>query len=70
MVREAKDSDCINLAALSLEVWLATYSFDGICTENSTYALTTFTEKYFKDRLRDPKYRLLVATDGAYLRGF
>jgi len=60
MIREANESDCINLAALSLEVWLSTYSIDGIRTENSQYALSTFTEKYFKKLLCNPKYKLLV----------
>ena len=70
MIREAKESDCVNLAALSLEVWLTTYSIDGIRIENSKYALSTFTEDYFKALLNDPKYPLLVSIDGVYLRGF
>ena len=70
MIREARESDCINLAALSLEVWLTTYSIDGIRTENSKYALSTFTEDYFKSLVKDPKYPLLVSIDGVYLRGF
>jgi diamine N-acetyltransferase len=59
MIREAKESDCVNLAALSLEVWLTTYSIDGIRTENSRYALSTFTEKHFKELLNDPQYKIL-----------
>ena len=70
MVREAKQSDCINLAALSLEVWLQTYSVDGIRTENSEFALSTFTEEHFKKLLADPKYKLLVFCEGIYLRGY
>ena len=69
MIRTAKESDCINLAALSLEVWLSIYSIDGIRVENSKYALSTFTEEYFKSLLADPKYPLLVLSDGVYLRG-
>jgi len=70
MIRIACDSDCINLAALSLQVWLQTYSVDGIRKENSKYALSTFTEEYFKQRLRDSKYRLLVFEEGIYIRGY
>ena len=70
MIIEASESDCINLAALSLEVWLQTYSIDGIRTENSEYALSTFTEEHFKKLLIDPKYKLLVFTEGLYLRGY
>jgi len=70
MIKEANESDCINLAALSLEVWLTTYSIDGIRTENSQYALSTFTEKYFRKLLCDPKYKLLVFIENIYLRGY
>ncbi len=70
MIRVANESDCINLAALSLEVWLQTYSIDGIRTENSKYALSTFTEEHFKKLLLDPKYKSLVFTEGIYLRGY
>ena len=70
MIREAKIEDCINLAALSLEVWLQTYSIDGIRTENSKYALSTFTKEYFENLLSDRKYKILVFIDGIYLRGY
>lgn len=70
MIRKANKSDCINLAALSLEVWLQTYSVDGIRTENSKFALSAFTETYFKKILFESKYRLLVCTEGVYLRGY
>lgn len=70
MIREACDSDCINLAALSLGVWLQTYSADGICMENSRFALSTFNEEYFMQRLRDSRYRCLVFEEGMYIRGY
>ena len=70
MIREATESDCINLTALSLEVWLQTYSIDGIRTENSKYVLSSFTEKHFKEILHDNKYKLLVFIEGIYLRGY
>ena len=70
MIREANQGDCINIAALSLQVWLETYAIDGIRTENSKYALSTFTEKHFKGLLGEQNYRLLVYIDGVYLRGY
>ncbi len=70
MMREATESDCINLTALSLEVWFQTYSIDGIRSENSKFALSSFTEKHFKKILHDSKYKLLVFTEGIYLRGY
>lgn len=70
MIREASQSDCINLAALSLEVWLRTYCVDGIRTENSQFALSTFTEEFFLEKLIDPDRRILVFTEGIYLRGY
>jgi len=70
MIRKANISDCINLAALSLEVWLRTYCVDGIRSENSTFAISTFTEESFKKILADSNRRILVFTDGIYLRGY
>jgi hypothetical protein len=48
MIREATESDCINLTALSLEVWFQTYSIDGIRTENSNKANTADKPQMFK----------------------
>lgn len=70
MIRKATQSDCVNLTALTLEVWFQTYSFDGIRTENSKFALSSFTEKHFKEILHHNKYKLLVFTEGIYLRGY
>ncbi len=70
MIRLAKEHDCINLAALSLDVWLKTYAADGIRTESSHYALSGFTKDYFKGVLKNSNYRLLVFVDGIYLRGY
>ncbi len=70
MIRPAKKQDCINLAALSLDVWLKTYAIDGIRAESSQYALSGFTKDYFEDVLKDSKSRLLVFVDNIYLRGY
>ena len=70
MIREATQLDCINLTALSLDVWFQTYSIDGIRTDNSKFALSSFTERHFKEILHDNKYKLLVFTEDIYLRGY
>ncbi len=70
MIREASQGDCNNLAALSLKVWLQTYAIDGIQTELSKHALTTFTENYFASLLNQENYRLIVDINGNYLRGY
>ena len=70
MIREANESDSANLAALSLEVWLQTYSMDGIRTESSEHAIATFTTNQFKQLLREAKYKILVFYEAIYLRGY
>lgn len=70
MIRRANQSDCINLAALSLEVWLQTYCVDGIRTENSRFAISTFTEESFQKIVCDSSRRLFVFTENVYLRGY
>jgi ribosomal protein S18 acetylase RimI-like enzyme len=70
VIREAQKKDCINIAALSLQVWLQTYSIDGIRTENSQHVLSAFTEEKFRQLLDDEKCRLVVVLDGIYLRGY
>ena len=52
MIRKAVKEDCINLAVLSLEVWLDTYAIEGIRTEYSSYVITNFTEVSFLNILR------------------
>jgi ribosomal protein S18 acetylase RimI-like enzyme len=69
MIRKANRSDCINLAALSLEVWLRTYCVDGIRSENSKFAIAAFTEDAFAKILADSSRQLVVYTEGMYLRG-
>ncbi|MEH6443650.1 MAG: GNAT family N-acetyltransferase [Oceanospirillaceae bacterium] len=70
MIRDAQEKDCINLAVLSLQVWLKTYAIEGIRTEYSQYVVSTFTELYFKDLLENPDYHLLVSAAEGVLQGF
>jgi len=70
MIRDANQQDCINLAVLSLQVWLDTYAIEGIRSEYSTYVLATFTESYFLELLENPDYRLLISETDNTLQGF
>ena len=70
MIREATKDDCINLAVLSLQVWLETYAVEGIRTEYSKYVLSTFTESYFLDLLNNSNYRLLLSEIDDTLQGY
>ncbi len=70
MIREALEKDCINLAALSLEVWFSTYALNGIYSDASRFAIATFTEEKFQDILSESKYKLLVWVEDDYLRGY
>lgn len=70
VIREAQKEDCINLAVLSLQVWLETYAIEGIRTEYSKYVISTFTEPYFLDLIKNPSYRLLVSETEEILQGF
>ncbi|OED44177.1 hypothetical protein AB833_02120 [Chromatiales bacterium (ex Bugula neritina AB1)] len=51
MIRKAEFSDCQNLAALSLQVWLHTYATKGLRTGISRYILSTYTENHFQKLL-------------------
>lgn len=53
-----------------MEVWLRTHCVDGIRTENSRFAISTFTEESFQKILSDSNRRLFVFTEGVYLRGY
>ncbi len=57
MIRAATEEDCLNLVALSLQVWLNTYALDGIRTEYSEFALSTFTEQQFKKLLDSQSHK-------------
>ncbi len=70
MIRNAKKSDSINLAALSIQVWLHSYATDGIRSEISGFVIRTFTELYFNQILNDPKFRILVYIKNNHLVGY
>lgn len=70
MIRKATQSDSINLAVLSLQVWLHTYATQGVKTKVSHYVLSTFTEQYFNKMLDDSIYDIWVYIKGEHLVGF
>ncbi|NQY19716.1 MAG: GNAT family N-acetyltransferase [Campylobacteraceae bacterium] len=70
MIRKAVKEDCINLAVLSLEVWLDTYAIEGIRTEYSSYVITNFTEVSFLNILNNSNNRLLVCESNKVLKAF
>ncbi|NQZ30728.1 MAG: GNAT family N-acetyltransferase [Oceanospirillaceae bacterium] len=70
MIREAHSKDAINLAALSIQVWLETYALEGIRAEYANYVLTTFTKDYFEDLIQQPQYRLFISEEDQVLQGY
>lgn len=70
MIREANNKDSINLATLSIQVWLHTYATDGIRKELSSFVLNEFTEKKFLSYINHPDYRVLVVIKNDHLVGY
>lgn len=70
MIRQATSSDCINLAALSIKVWLDNYAIVGIRREFSQYVFDTFSEKKFIEHVNDPNCRLLVCEERGAIQGY
>ncbi|WP_295891765.1 N-acetyltransferase [uncultured Vibrio sp.] len=70
MIREATKEDCLQLAALSIKVWLDTYAKEGIKADYAHYVLSTFTQSYFFELLNTPQHRLLVSEENHVLQGY
>lgn len=70
MIRKAQKSDCLNLAALSLQVWLQTYATEGLRLKISQYALSTFTELHFQTILSNDPCDIWVYIKEDHLVGF
>ena len=69
MIRKAEQRDCLDLAALSLQVWLHTYAIKGLRTQISQYVLSTFTEDHFLKLLDQPTIDVRVFEDDGHLIG-
>ena len=70
MIRKARQSDCLDLAALSLQVWLFTYATKGIRPQISKYALSTFTEDHFSKLLAQDSVDIRVCEKDEHIIGF
>ncbi len=70
MIRKANGNDCKNLAALSIQVWLHTYAIEGIRDVLSDFVLTTFTEDYYLNLLKNPNYQIYLYIENEHLVGF
>ncbi|MEZ8224392.1 N-acetyltransferase family protein [Vibrio splendidus] len=70
MIKKARLSDCLDLAALSLQVWLHTYATQGLRAKVSHYALSTFTERHFQQLLNNPACQIWVYIHEEHLVGF
>lgn len=70
MIRKALKSDCLDLAVLSLQVWLHTYATKGVRFQISQYALSTFTEEYFVKLLEREFVDIRVFEEDSHLIGF
>jgi len=70
IIRKARLTDCLDLAALSLQVWLQTHATQGLRATISHYALSTFTERSFQQRLKEPGAEIWVALIEGHLVGY
>ncbi|AOT10263.1 GCN5 family acetyltransferase [Pseudoalteromonas luteoviolacea] len=70
MVREAQLQDTRSLAALALQVWLTTYTKDGMRDDYASFALSHFTADYFEALLMSDDYGVLVCLDDSAIIGF
>lgn len=70
MIRNATQKDALNLAALSIQVWLHTYADEGIRDEISNFVFANFTETIFERRIQSTDYPILVAEENGHLVGY
>ncbi|MEH6532839.1 MAG: N-acetyltransferase [Photobacterium frigidiphilum] len=70
MIRKAMLSDCLDLAALSLQVWLHTYATQGVRAQISRFALSTFTEHHFQQLLANSTNEVWLYENDEHLVGY
>ena len=68
-IREIKEKDCENLAALSIFVWLHTYAKEGIRDKISEFVLSTFTKDKYKEIVQSPIKRGFVVISDQHIIG-
>lgn len=66
----ASSSDATNIAALAMQVWLHTYSRDGIRQEISEFVFAEFTPQTLAKLIQDPAKTVLVACADSHLLGY
>lgn len=69
-IRSATSSDAANIAALAMQVWLHTYSREGIRQEISEFVFAEFTPPIIAKLIQDPAKTVLVACDNQHLLGY
>ncbi|WP_298257361.1 GNAT family N-acetyltransferase [uncultured Litoreibacter sp.] len=69
-LRAAVLADASSLAAVSLEVWFATYIHHGINAPFADFALAHFTPKLFRNWIGDPDHHLIVSQNRDGIDGF
>ena len=70
MIRKATLDDCTNLTALALQVWLDTYTLQGLRQPISEYALSVFKEEHFRALIANPDNEIWVCINDDHLTGF
>lgn len=70
MIREATLEDCLDIAVLSLQVWLHTYATKGVREKISRFAINSFTEEHFRNLLNQPENKVLVYVKDDHMVGF
>ncbi|WP_240651576.1 MULTISPECIES: GNAT family N-acetyltransferase [unclassified Variovorax] len=69
-IRPAIAADAPALAALSIQVWLATYATEGVSDLLARYVLEQFTPAAFTAWMEDADTALVVAEAGSHLVGY
>lgn len=69
-IRPAKAADALNLAALSIQVWLHTYAKVGVRDVLSRYVLAEFTEARLFNEIADEAKRIIICEIDGYLVGY
>ncbi|MGH6862261.1 MAG: GNAT family N-acetyltransferase [Phyllobacterium sp.] len=70
VIRQAQPSDALNLAALSVQIWLHTYARAGMRDVLARYVLTQFTPARLAEDIADETRHLLVAAFDGCLVGY
>jgi ribosomal protein S18 acetylase RimI-like enzyme len=68
-IRVGRSEDASRLAVLATQVWLHTYSTDGITRDIAEYVLREFTPEKFSELLNDPVSHVVVAEQRESLVG-